>query len=106
MSSPSWLHALGAYLAERATLSLDRRLRARPSRLTLRGGEGAAFPRRRRVVGEREEPDRDGQYFHYLAMWLYALSVLGQYEPAYREKGIALARDIHGPFVVPGSSGR
>jgi hypothetical protein len=22
-----------------------------------------------------EAPDRDGQYFHYLAMWLYALSV-------------------------------
>ena len=21
-----------------------------------------------------EEPDRDGQYFHYLAMWLYALA--------------------------------
>ena len=35
-------------------------------------------------------------------MWLYALSVLGRYEQSYREKGIALARDIHGPFVVPG----
>ena len=49
-----------------------------------------------------EEPDRDGQYFHYLAMWLYALSVLGRYAPSCREKGIALAHDIHGPFVVPG----
>jgi hypothetical protein len=49
-----------------------------------------------------EEPDRDGQYFHYLAMWLYALSVLGRHEPDHREKGVALARDIHGPFVVPG----
>ena len=35
-------------------------------------------------------------------MWLYALSVLGRYEPAYREKGIALARAVHRPFVVPG----
>ena len=30
-----------------------------------------------------EAPDRDGQYFHYLAMWLYALSVLARYVPAY-----------------------
>ena len=30
------------------------------------------------------------------------LPCLGGYEPAYRDKGIALARDIHGPFVVPG----
>lgn len=49
-----------------------------------------------------EEPDRDGQYFHYLSMWLYALAVLGRYRPAYRERGIALARAIHEPFVVPG----
>lgn len=57
---------------------------------------------RKRGIRIGEESDRDGQYFHYLAMWLYALSVLGRYEPAYREKGIALARDIHAPFVVPG----
>ncbi|MFA5902179.1 MAG: hypothetical protein WC829_24055, partial [Hyphomicrobium sp.] len=23
-----------------------------------------------------EEPDRDGQYFHYLAMWIYALAIM------------------------------
>jgi hypothetical protein len=57
---------------------------------------------RKRGIRIGEESDRDGQYFHYLAMWLYALGVLGRYEPAYREKGIALAHDIHGPFVVPG----
>ena len=28
-----------------------------------------------------EAPDRDGQYFHYLAMWLYALSVLARHVP-------------------------
>jgi hypothetical protein len=60
-----------------------------------------------RVLGRERgirigEDDRDGQYFHYLAMWLYALAVLGRYEPAYRDKGIALARAIHRPFVVPG----
>src|SRR4029078_5413805 len=57
---------------------------------------------RKRGIRIGEEADRDGQYFHYLAMWLYALSVLGRYVPAYRDKAIALARDIHGPFVVPG----
>jgi hypothetical protein len=57
---------------------------------------------RKRGIRIGEESDRDGQYFHYLAMWLYALAVLGRYEPTYRERGVALARDIHGPFVVPG----
>ena len=57
---------------------------------------------RKRGIRIGEEADRDGQYFHYLAMWLYALSVLGRYVPAYRDKAIALARDIHGSFVVPG----
>jgi hypothetical protein len=51
-------------------------------------------------IGEAE--DRGGQYFHYLAMWLYALAVLGRHRPGYRLRGIALARDIHMAFVVPG----
>ena len=49
-----------------------------------------------------EAPDRDGQYFHYLAMWLFALERLGRVEPEYRSRAIALARDIHPAFVVPG----
>jgi len=49
-----------------------------------------------------EAPDRDGQYFHYLAMWLYALSVLARYVPDYRRKGIELVRQIHPAFVLPG----
>jgi len=49
-----------------------------------------------------EVPDRDGQYFHYLAMWLYALAVLGRYRPAYRQVGIDLVRQIHDAFVIPG----
>jgi len=57
---------------------------------------------RARGIRIGEEPDRDGQYFHYLAMWLFALSVLGRYRPSYRDQGIALARQIHDPFVVPG----
>lgn len=49
-----------------------------------------------------EAADRDGQYFHYLAMWLYALSVLARHVPAYRAKGADLVRQIHSAFVVPG----
>ena len=49
-----------------------------------------------------EAADRDGQYFHYLAMWLYALSVLARHVPAYRAKGVNLVRQIHDAFVVPG----
>jgi hypothetical protein len=48
-----------------------------------------------------EAADRDGQYYHYLAMWMYALSILGRYVPEYRAKGIQLARDVHDAFVVP-----
>jgi hypothetical protein len=49
-----------------------------------------------------EEPDRDGQYFHYLAMWLYALAVLARHDPGYRDKGVDLVKQIHRAFVLPG----
>src|SRR3954470_7816528 len=49
-----------------------------------------------------EAADRDGQYFHYLVMWLFALARLGEIRPEYRARGIALARDIHSAFVIPG----
>jgi hypothetical protein len=49
-----------------------------------------------------EEPDRDGQYFHYLAMWLFALAVLGRHIPRYRQAGIDLVHQIHDAFLVPG----
>jgi hypothetical protein len=48
-----------------------------------------------------EAPDRDGQYFHYLAMWLFALARLAEHDASYREKGIRIARDIHRSFVMP-----
>ena len=49
-----------------------------------------------------EEPDRDGQYFHYLAMWLFALAMLGRHVPVYRQRSIDLVRQIHEPFLVRG----
>jgi hypothetical protein len=48
-----------------------------------------------------EASDRDGQYFHYLAMWLYALACLGEHDRAYRAKGVEIARQIHRSFVIP-----
>ncbi len=49
-----------------------------------------------------EAPDRDGQYYHYLAMWLFALWRLGQVSPKYHERAVELARTIHPRFVIPG----
>jgi hypothetical protein len=57
---------------------------------------------RSRGIRIGEAPDRDGQYFHYLAMWLYALAIIGRHVPDYRKQGAELARRIHGAFVVPG----
>ena len=48
-----------------------------------------------------EASDREGQYFHYLAMWLFALARLGEHKPEYRSRGIEIARDIHPAFFVP-----
>jgi hypothetical protein len=58
---------------------------------------------RSRGIRIGEAPDRDGQYFHYLAMWLFALARLGALKADYRRRGIALARDIHRAFVIPGT---
>jgi hypothetical protein len=49
-----------------------------------------------------EAPDRDGQYFHYLAMWLFALCVLAEKRPVYRQRAVVLIRQIHPRFVLPG----
>lgn len=48
-----------------------------------------------------EAPDRDGQYYHYLAMWIFALTRLGAVRPSYREKALEVVREIHDPFVNP-----
>ncbi|XP_078611936.1 uncharacterized protein LOC144882189 [Branchiostoma floridae x Branchiostoma japonicum] len=49
-----------------------------------------------------EEPDRDGQYFHYLTKWMYALHQLGKVKPEYHERAVKLAKDVHHAFYVPG----
>jgi len=57
---------------------------------------------RRRGFRIGEAPDRDGPYFHYLAMWIFALSGLGAIIPEYRAKAIGIVKDIHSAFVIPG----
>ncbi|MDX1623942.1 MAG: hypothetical protein R3199_08170 [Gemmatimonadota bacterium] len=57
---------------------------------------------RERGIRIGETPDRDGQYYHYLAMWLYALWRLGEAKPEYRRRALELVREIHEPFVEPG----
>ena len=49
-----------------------------------------------------EAADRDGQYFHYLTMWLHALALLGRFIGGYKTEAIALAKQIHEPFLVRG----
>jgi hypothetical protein len=49
-----------------------------------------------------EEPDRDGQYFHYLAMWMYALGRFGRIDDRYRRKAVDLVRAVHSRFLIPG----
>jgi hypothetical protein len=51
-------------------------------------------------IGEKKE-ERDGQHFHYLAMWIFALTRLGGVDPAYRSRAIQLVKDIHPRFVDP-----
>ena len=61
-----------------------------------------------RVLGRRkglrigEEADRDGQYFHYLAMWIFALTCFGEFKPEYKDEAINLVMQVHHHFVIPG----
>lgn len=48
-----------------------------------------------------EAPDRDGQYFHYIAMWLFGLAILGKHVGDYRSMGVTLVRQVHDAFVQP-----
>jgi hypothetical protein len=58
---------------------------------------------RKRGIRIGEAPDRDGQYFHYLAMWLFALARFAEIDVRYKQKAIDLVHQIHRPFVIPGT---
>ena len=49
-----------------------------------------------------EEADRDGQYFHYLSMWMFALWRFGQVRGEYQQRAVDLVRQVHEPFVLRG----
>jgi hypothetical protein len=56
-----------------------------------------------RIGKEDEEglPDGDGQYFHYLTKWMYALNrmSLAKNNPKYNNLAIQLAKSVHSKFV-------
>jgi hypothetical protein len=60
-----------------------------------------------RVLGQArglrigEARDQSGQYFHYLAMWLYALGRLGTIDVQYRRRGVELVNAVHDSFLMP-----
>lgn len=49
-----------------------------------------------------QDPDREGQYFHYLTKWMFALNELGKFNPEYKTDAIKLVKDIHPHFCIPG----
>ena len=49
-----------------------------------------------------EEPDRDGQYYHYLTVWIFALWRLGSINPKYNDMAVDLVKQIHKPFLRKG----
>jgi len=61
----------------------------------------------KRVLGRRigyrigEAASRDGQYFHYLTKWMFALCKLGDIKIEYKNEAIQLAKQIHSKFFVP-----
>jgi len=56
---------------------------------------------RRRGIRIAEGSDATGQTFRSQALWIYALHRLGQFQPHYKARALALVREIHAPFVRP-----
>lgn len=60
-------------------------------------------------IGKADDagPDADGQYHHYLTLWMFALNclALAAHEPRYNDLAIQLARAVHPRFVVAGRDG-
>eukprot|EP01080_Neovahlkampfia_damariscottae_P007809 gene7809-12282_t len=56
---------------------------------------------RKKGVRIGEDPDRDGQYFHYLSKWVYALNEIGKFIPQYHDEAVKTIKDIHPHFYVP-----
>ena len=76
------------------------------------GGLRIGKPRNERQQGERFDPqlewDRDGQYYHYLTRWMFALNRMWRVtaEREYHRLAVELARAAHRGFLVETSTGR
>ncbi|KAL4937221.1 hypothetical protein BDV06DRAFT_216045 [Aspergillus oleicola] len=61
-------------------------------------------------IGKLDEsgPDGDGQYHHYLTLWMFALNrmSLASNDATYNNVAISLAKAIHAPFFMNRSSSR
>lgn len=61
-------------------------------------------------IGKNEEygPDGDGQYHHYLTMWMFALNRMSMAtgEPSYNRLAVSLARTIHPRFFLEREAAR
>lgn len=61
-------------------------------------------------IGKMDDdgPDGDGQYHHYLTLWMFALNRMSMAtnDAKYNQQAIALAKAIHGPFFMNSSSER
>lgn len=78
-----------------------------PTRGGLRIGKPLPERNRQEKIDEITEWERDGQYFHYLTRWMYALGRIAEVsgEPTYLRWAIELARTAHRAFVYQPISG-
>ena len=70
------------------------------------GGLRIGKPRNERAPDERHDPraewDRDGQYYHYLTKWMWALTRMWRVtrDGTYHRQAVELARAAHAGFMV------
>jgi len=74
---------------------------AHPTRGGLRIGKPLPEREAEAPIDERLEWERDGQYFHYLTKWMYALDQLARHtgQPLFNEWARELAQAAHQAFV-------
>jgi hypothetical protein len=82
--------------------------RLHPTAGGLRIGKQLRERRPTEPLNERTEWDRDGQYFHYLTKWMYALNRVTRVagDERYHAWATELARAVHPRFVYTPPSGR
>lgn len=58
---------------------------------------------RRKGIRTAQGVEGQGQTFRAQALWIFALSRLGEILPQYKNRALDLVREIHAPFVRPGA---